>query len=146
MMGLMLALFLSQKSLALSFPNGEALPLTGTYSDLRFNEEAGDLLGTEIRIVVAKDGYAATLQFGEGGASDLIVVPIHFDFEIAPVGESIRPTTPESEGVQFTIPSGEYTGKFKGKVTRKYLQGTFEFTAGGKEQIKLPRKKSYWEQ
>ena len=42
---------------------------SGTYSSLYYNEEGGDLLGMEIRIVPASgtDNYEGTFQFVQGG-------------------------------------------------------------------------------
>jgi hypothetical protein len=131
---------------SLAFPQNEALPITGTFSDLRYNEEGGDVIGTEIRIVVAKKGYQATIQFGEGEPSDLIVVPVHFGFESMRIGEVQKPPKYEAEKVRFDLPEGsDYAGSFEGEVTRKSLSGNFHFARGGKLHVKLPKKRSYWE-
>jgi hypothetical protein len=36
--------------------------ITGTYSNLYFNREAGDLLGVELRIAATRNGYQGVLQ------------------------------------------------------------------------------------
>jgi hypothetical protein len=100
--------------------------MTGTFSDMYFNEEGGDLLGTEVRIVVGKDGYQATVQLAEGGPSDLMVVDVQTS------GDSVR----------FKLPSGE---RFEGRVTAKYLRGQFVDTGGPPQVVKLARGRSYWD-
>ena len=46
--------------------------ITGIYSDLRYHEEAGDLLGTEIFIVYAAGGYTAFVQSAEGEPEEAV--------------------------------------------------------------------------
>jgi hypothetical protein len=149
MLLLLLALLGAQtprKQPSLASPPNEALPVTGTFSDLQYNEEGDDLVGTEIRIVVAKNGYQATIQFAEGEPSDLIVVPVHFGFESMRIGGVQKSSKHEVEKVRFDIPEGsEHAGSFEGVVTRKFLSGTFHFGPGGKFHVKLPRRRSYWE-
>lgn len=36
-------------------------PCVGTFSNLAFNSDAGDVLGTEIRVVMTSSGYKATV-------------------------------------------------------------------------------------
>src|SRR5437867_12576689 len=52
---------------------------TGTFTSLTYNEEGGDLLGEEIKIVLARNGYQGALQLAEGEPSNLIVVDVSFD-------------------------------------------------------------------
>jgi hypothetical protein len=50
--------------------------ITGTYTNLEFNKEGGDLLGEELRIVNTRSGYQGVFQNAEGGAGELILVKI----------------------------------------------------------------------
>ena len=54
--------------------------VTGIYSNLYYNQEGGDLLGTEIFIVSAQeDGYFAFFQSWAGGTTVPVVVPVQVD-------------------------------------------------------------------
>jgi len=50
--------------------------ITGTYTNMYFNREGGDLLGEELKIVRTRKGYQGALQVAEGGPGELIVVDI----------------------------------------------------------------------
>ena len=103
---------------------------TGTFSSLKYNSESGDLGGVEIRIVYAKTGYQAALQFSEGAPTDLIIVNPSFD----------------GTSVYFEIPeTNDYAGSFSGTIDNKSLKGTFRFKTGGEWKVNLPRKPSYWD-
>lgn len=49
--------------------------MTGTFTDLAYNREGGDVMGTEIRIVAGRHGLQATVQVAEGSPSDLVLIP-----------------------------------------------------------------------
>jgi hypothetical protein len=104
--------------------------VTGTYSSLEYNPAAGDLNGMEVRVVLTNEGYKATVQFSEGGAGDIFIVPFK-----------------TSNGhISFDVRSEE--GKpahFSGNLTDKGLKGTIKYPSGASEIIFLPRKKSYWD-
>src|SRR5258708_23093640 len=51
--------------------------ITGTFSNMHFIKEAGDVLGYEIKIVYAGGSYQSTLQFAEGAPSELLVFKKH---------------------------------------------------------------------
>lgn len=104
--------------------------ITGTYTNMYYNRESGDVLGEEIKIVVAEDGYQGVLQFAEGVPLDLIVV------DVKAVGNKIG----------FSIPdSSVHAGEFNGAIEEGVLKGEFRFKSGGVEQVRLPRGKSYWD-
>jgi hypothetical protein len=104
--------------------------ITGTYSNMYFNQEGGDLLGDEVRIVAASGGYQGALQFAEGEPGDLIVVPV----------------TVTGNRISFAIPdSSAYPGRFDGAIENGHLKGEFRFKNGGSEKVELPRGKSYWD-
>jgi hypothetical protein len=104
--------------------------ITGTYSDITYNAEGDDLLGTEIRIVLGSGWrYQGTIQIAEGGMSDLDCFNIQEDKGI----------------LTFDVSLKNYEGKFVGKVWEGMLIGKLTFKNGGVMNLKLPRKKSYWE-
>ncbi len=104
---------------------------TGTFSNLTYHKESGDLLGVEIRIVYAKQGYQGTFQASEGEPDNLeLINSIIFD------GNSIR----------FAISSSSlYGGKFVGSITDANLSGTLTLNNGHKVLINLKRRGSYWD-
>jgi hypothetical protein len=104
--------------------------ITGTYSNMYYNREGGDVLGDEIKIVFTSAGYQGVLQFAEGAPGQLIVVDIKAD----------------GNKISFTIPSSStYAGEFHGSVVNRRLEGEFQFESGGSEKVRLLRGKSYWD-
>jgi hypothetical protein len=104
--------------------------ITGTFSDMHFVKEPGDLLGTEIKIVFAGGSYQGVLQFAEGGPSELVIVKIQKD----------------GNKISFSISDDNpYAGEFQGSVSSEALQGEFRFKSGGTEKVTLHRGKSYWD-
>ena len=106
--------------------------ITGTWTNLYFNKEAGDLVGYELKIVPVRGGkFQGVLQVAEGAPSELMVVDI------------------EAKGaeVRFTIPDKyeAYAGQFAGTVTENVLKGEFKFKGGGGEKVELKRGKGYWD-
>jgi hypothetical protein len=108
----------------------KGLRVTGTYTNMYYNEEGGDLLGDEIRIVGTSTGYQATLQFAQGVPDALILV----DVKVA------------GDKISFSIPdSSNYPGEFNGTLGNGALRGEFRFKGGGTEKVELRRGKSYWD-
>lgn len=104
--------------------------ITGTYSDMRYNEESGDVLGAEIRIVATSGGYQASVQFAEGVPEDLIVADV----------------TVTGNKISFSIPRSYRGGaEFSGVIENHMLIGEFRFKTGGPNKVSLPRRKSYWD-
>jgi hypothetical protein len=108
------------------------LKYTGTFSNLEYHQEGGDLLGVEIKIVHTKKGYQGALQISEGGPSQLMVVDVIF----------------EKDTVKFEIPNA-YTlyggGVFEGKIDSKGIKGRFRFKGKAGDQESLVRGRSYWD-
>jgi len=106
--------------------------ITGTYSDLYWNDEGGDLLGTEVRIVCGHDHYQGTIQIAEGGITDLGV----FDVVL-----------PDTGKIVFDVPLARYAGRFVGKIKQNRLVGTLTFKSrpGDPMELSLPKKRSYWD-
>ncbi len=68
---------------------------------MRYVEDAGDVVGTEIRIVATGSGYEAALQFAQGVPDGLIVV------EVKDSGNQIA----------FSIPGPSVSaGQFMGRI------------------------------
>jgi hypothetical protein len=106
------------------------LKITGTYTNMKYNEEGGDVLGEELKIVATGGGYQGALQFAEGVPEDLIVVNIKL------TGNEIN----------FTIPDASTrAGQFSGTIANGTLRGRFHFKAGGAESVVLKKAKSYWD-
>jgi len=95
-----------------------------------YNEEGGDLLGEELKIVFTDGGYQGALQFAEGGAGPLIVVDIKID----------------GDKIAFTVPdSSPDAGSFSGTIKDGVLHGEFVYKAGGTDTVTLKKSKSYWD-
>jgi hypothetical protein len=104
--------------------------ITGTYSNMYFNREAGDLLGVELRIAATRSGYQGVLQFAEGVPEDLILVNLQV----------------KGQQIQFVIPeSSPYAGSFSGVVQNGVLTGHFKYKNIGAQDIVLKKGKSYWD-
>jgi len=111
------------------------IQITGIYSDLYYNREGGDLLGTELFIVGAgSHGHMAFVQSWQGGTGVPVVVPIQVD------GNKVTFSVPEQS-------LGE--GKYEGRISRTGFDGTWHhpLASGGfaEDPIHLKRKKSYWQ-
>ena len=125
---------------------GTALPITGTFTDFRYSEPLKGPEGVEVRIVVAGDGYEATVQFAEGESSSLTVTRVRFDFEDSKIGEVIDLSVPEQSRLIFELPAGSpRPGTFTGAITRTHLRGTFHFATGETLPVELPRAISHWD-
>lgn len=104
--------------------------LTGTYSDMNYNAQGGDVLGTEIRIVNTRKGYQGVIQFSEGTPEELVVVDIQI----------------KNDAVSFVVPEpSPYAGEFTGNIRGGVLKGEFRYKSGGSEKVELKKGKSYWD-
>ena len=106
-----------------------AVKLTGTFSDMRFSKEGGDVVGHELRIVFTRAGYQGTYQVAEGSPSDLMLVSVTF----------------KGNTITFSSPSGDYVGSFIGVIDSGGITGTFKYSSGAEEKLKLDRRKGYWD-
>jgi hypothetical protein len=104
--------------------------VTGTFSNLEYHQESGDLLGTEVRIVPSRDGLKAIVQFSEGEPT----VPVVTD------------VVASGDRVVFRVPApGSGFDSFEGIVSATELRGTFSYAGGATEVITLKRGCSYWD-
>lgn len=107
--------------------------VTGMYSDMYYNREAGDVVGVEIFVLFSRDGYYALFQDAPGSPSTPILVKAKID------GNKIEFTLPDRHG---------YSGKFNGVISENGLKGKFEggqISESGKPVFLLKRKHSYWQ-
>jgi hypothetical protein len=103
---------------------------TGTFTNLQYFEELGDLYGFEIRIVYTRYGYEGTFQAAEGGPDSLIL---------------IKPII-ENDTVKFSIPSPSLDeGRFIGKISKEKLVGVLTLKNGNRIELELKRGRSYWD-
>ena len=112
-------------------PPGANSRVTGTFSNLNYNREGGDLLGMEILIVPAQGdrlGFVAFVQLAEGGAPRSALVPLKVD----------------GAKVEFTLPTDGTVPEmhFSGVVSKTELVGTWSH--GGEREV-LKRGVSYWD-
>ena len=107
--------------------DGRKVKVTGIYSDLAYNQEGGDVLGTELFIVFSRQGYYVFFQSSEGEPS----VPMVVKAKVS--GSNITFALP---------PEADPRGEFVGKITDNELVGSFK--ANG-QAIHLKRKNSYWQ-
>ena len=102
--------------------------VSGVYTDLKYNQEGGDLLGMELLIIPSDpSGYRALVQIAEGGPPFAVIVPLLVD----------------GSHVEFTLPAGS-------AYSREHFVGTLSGTKlvlhspQGKDET-LKRGKSYWQ-
>jgi hypothetical protein len=104
--------------------------ITGTYGNMYYNSEEGDLIGDELKIVNTKQGYQGVLQISEGAPEPLILVDVKLT----------------GTNISFSIPdSSPYAGSFDGKIENGLLKGEFHFKSGGADKVELKKGKSYWD-
>ena len=105
--------------------------ITGTYTNMSYIKEAGDVVGYEIKIVFTGGGFQGALQIAEGVPGNLILV----DIQVV------------DTKISFSIPDGNgpYAGLFNGAIQNGVLKGEFRFKRGGSEKVELQRGKSYWD-
>lgn len=108
-------------ALAVAQAPAQQVRVTGMFSDMRYIPQAGDVLGTEVFIVVSPGGYSAVVQIAEGEPGLPVVVPI----------------TVNGLDVSFTVTPKL---RFAGRVSSGALVGTL-----GDEKVSLRRGKSYWQ-
>jgi hypothetical protein len=101
-----------------------ALQITGTFSDIHFDEERERLVGAEIRIVVTEDGYQASLQIANGRLSNLYVAEVELNVDLPhwPLGVPLPEREPNTDSVQMIVAEGPYAG-YPARAPRQRLLG-----------------------
>jgi hypothetical protein len=122
--------------LLLAFLPTVAMPInkiTGVYSDMRFAQDSGDILGIEIFVMFSRSGYWVVFQDAEGSPSEPIVVKAKIS----------------NDEISFSLPHRNgYSGNFKGHIKGRFLVGQFEMgqlSDSHSAKFKLKRKNSYWQ-
>ncbi|EKE2795529.1 hypothetical protein OUL80_003196 [Salmonella enterica subsp. enterica serovar Tees] len=101
------------------------IKVTGIYSDLKFHDGTGDVVGTEIIIGYSSKGYWISFQYSEGEPTFPIIV-------LASINKG---------KITFKVPSE--INEFNGEISSDgWLVGEFD---GNKQKIILQRGKSYWQ-
>ena len=131
--GIVLALLGCLLALGTSAHAKSEIWLTGTFSSLRFNTKAENLLGVELKIVPTRKGYQGALQIAEGGLSEIMVVDVQLRRN-----NTIRFNTP----VSYPFYGG---GTFEGRVDSKGITGDFTFVGVTGNPERLVRGRSYWD-
>ena len=124
-------------ALAIAAPTSSDEPLrptavTGVFSNLRYNENGGDVLGLEVLLIYTKAGYMAVIQVAEGVPEVPVVVPVEVD----------------GSQIAFSFPAGGARLQFRGNVGSTTLEGRFDngaFAASPQGLVVLRRGKSYWQ-
>ena len=108
----------------------EHVRVTGTYSNLEYNEEAGDLVGVEVKIVPVSGGrLQPAVLVSEGEPAPMFLVDVRVS----------------GSTVTFTVPGGEEGRTFQGSISAKGLKGTITYASGVKQVVTLPRRCGYWD-
>lgn len=100
--------------------------IEGCYSNLRYSEESGDLIGVEANIIYSNHGFFMLFQESDGYPNVLHLVKLKV----------------EGEKIEFTIPSrDEDNNIFTGIISDDILEGKFIHSDSG---FNLKKKSSYW--
>jgi hypothetical protein len=111
--------------LAIASSSGQQQPkVTGFFTDMHYIPEAGDVVGTEVWIVYARDKFYATVQDAEGEPDPPVVVPVEVS----------------GSRIKFTIREQNVILNYAGTVTRSGLALSLN---GNKRTLK--RGNSYWQ-
>ena len=105
-----------------------SLRVSGLYTNLRYIEEAGDLLGMELLVVPQPNGqWSAFVQISEGGAPYAALVPLAV----------------HGSKVEFTLPAGgDFPNEhFSGRLYKDRM--VVHWSHGDTEVLK--RGRSYWQ-
>jgi hypothetical protein len=102
---------------------------TGTFSSMYYNEEGGDLIGTEIRIVYTRKGFQGTIQDAEGEPDELILFAATIDGD-------------NHFTISYPSPKTGDPVRISGRVTEAGLETKTKWWTGGNL---LKRAPSYWD-
>jgi hypothetical protein len=127
---MLLVLVLSANASA-AMPKKAPVRIAGTYTDLQYNAEGGDLLGMEIKIVpVVGDRMQAVVLVSEGEPAPLVIVDVHV----------------KDHAISFAVPENvDQAWSFNGTVTATSLTGTITYASGIRRKVTLPRRCGYWD-
>lgn len=103
----------------------------GTFSNLEYRPQSGDLVGVEIKIVPTSRGFQGALLIAQGLPREFIVVAILFE------GNRVRFVVPASYDV--------YGGtEFEGVFDRNTIRGRMRYPTGAVQDVRLARR-GHWD-
>ena len=109
----------------------DRIRLTGTYSNITYSDDGGDLLGEEIRLFYIGEGVlTALVQITDSNAGEAALEPIIVK------GNEVD--------LRFSKPLSGYV-RIHGRVSQSGFEGELFLPSGKSEKIKLKRGKSYWD-
>jgi hypothetical protein len=108
--------------------------VTGFFTDMAYIPEAGDVVGTEVWIVYARDRYYAAVQDAQGEPDPPVVVPV------AVSGSQVKFSTRKPRLYQDGRPAPDEVTDYVGTVTKT---GLLLSTPGSTRLLK--RRNSYWQ-
>lgn len=111
--------------------SSQVVRIAGTYSDLRYNEESGDLIGMEVKLVpVVGERLQAVIVVSEGEPAPLVVVNVQR----------------KERTVSFRVSgNGDAGWSFQGIVSLTSLKGTVTYGNGVRRTVTLRRGCGYWD-
>ncbi|MFC1542414.1 hypothetical protein ACFL4M_00815 [Pseudomonadota bacterium] len=103
----------------------------GIFSNMKYFEEAGDLVGQELFIFPGCGGYCVLFQIAEGGFPYAELLSLEVD------GDNI--------GFTLNNKNNRYDGvTFSGQVKKDKIEGSLNFD-GVETKVTYSRGKSYWQ-
>lgn len=127
-------LLVSLVATSLAAANAGAVRVTGTFSNLHYNNEGDDLLGMEVKIVPVSEGrYQAAILVSDGAPAPMVLADLHVS------GRTVTFT------VHVTSDGDDDSWNFAGTFSEKALVGTITHASGGTEKVTLPRRCGYWD-
>ncbi len=108
--------------------------VTGFFTDMAYIPEAGDVVGTEVWIVYARDRHYAAVQDAQGEPDPPVVVPV------AVSGSQVKFSTRKPRLYQDGRPAPDEVTDYVGTVTKT---GLLLSTPGSSRLLK--RRNSYWQ-
>ena len=107
----------------------ERIKYTGTFTNLRYIPDTGDISGQELHIMYTTNGYQGVFQIAEGAPEPLMLVTIRY----------------QRNQLYFEFGKDKNHGQFDGKILRTGIKGTLKYDQGGNEEIYMKRAAGYWD-
>lgn len=107
-----------------------AVRVPGTYSNLEYNEDGGDLAGVELKIIPLERAYQGALIVSEGEPQPMVLV------DVIVRGDEVSFEVPGEDGVAW---------RFAGRITSTGLLGKISYAEGGVADVSLQRQCGYWD-
>lgn len=109
----------------------ERVPVSGTYSNLGYNEESGDVNGIEVKITpLAGNRMQAAVLISTGEPARFFLATVQAD------GRQVRIEGRQADGHRWS---------FEGTVTMRELVGMVKEDRAPDHRVRLPRQCGYWD-